>query len=164
MTIRNLERALAPNSIALIGASPEPGSVGLQIMNNLLSAEFKGPIYFVNPKYKELGAQQCFKHINELPQPPDLAVVATPPDVVPGVIGDLGAIGSRTAVVITAGLSRENGLRQAMLDAAQPNGFRVIGPNCLGMCIPGVGVNASFAHTMPSPGQIDPPPLNWSTC
>src|SRR5690242_5496230 len=120
MSIRNLEFAFAPKSVALIGASDRAGSVGLKIRQNLQESGFRGPLLFVNPHYSELGGLPCYSSIAALPEVPSLAVVATPARTIPGVIAELGEKGTRAAVVVTAGLSRENGLRQAMLDAARP--------------------------------------------
>ena len=152
MTIRNLDRAFAPKSVALIGASPQPGSVGQKITENLKEGGFEGPIWLVNPSHQEIAGQTCYRDVATLPEAPDLAVIATPPATVPGLIGELGAKGTRAAVVITAGLGKKQ--RQAMLDAARPYCLRIIGHNCLGMCLPNMGLNASFAHLSPAPGKL----------
>ena len=142
MTIRNLEYALRPSSIAVIGASDDGGSVGEKLTENILGGGFAGPVYLVNPKRRRIAGQDGFQSIDELPEAPDLAVIATPPDTVPGLIAALGKKGTRAAVVITAGLGLE--LRQRMLDAARPTCLRIIGPNCLGIWVPALGVNANF--------------------
>lgn len=152
MTIRNLECALSPRSVALIGASPEPGSVGKTIVDNLLTGGFAGPIWLVNPRHDRIGDHPCFPDVAALPQAPDLAVIATPPATVPGLIDELGRKGTRAAVAITAGIHKD--LRQAMLDATQPYCLRVIGPNCLGLWVPHLGLNASFGQLMPKPGKL----------
>ena len=152
MTIRNLDLAFAPKSVALIGASPQPGSVGQTITENLRTGGFAGPVWLVNPSHKEIAGQACYPNVGALPEAPDLAVIATPPATVAGLIGELGHKGTRAAIVITAGLSKEQ--RQAMLSAAQPYCLRIIGNNCLGMCLPNIGLNASFAHLSPAPGKL----------
>jgi len=119
LTIRNLERAVHPKSLAVIGASAREGSVGKVVMNNIISAGFEGEVWPVNPKYREVAGRRCYRSASKLPGVPDLGVIVTPPATVPGIIGELSEKGTRAAVVITAGLTRENGLRQAMLDAAQ---------------------------------------------
>jgi acetyltransferase len=154
MSIRNLEFAFIPKSVALIGASDKAGSVGLKIRQNLKEGGFDGPIWWVNPHHKTLGGEPCYPNLAALPEAPSLAVVATPPRTIPGVIAELGEKGTRAAVVVTAGIGRENGLRQAMLDAARPHCLRVIGPNCLGIFVPKLGLNASFAHIAPKPGKL----------
>ncbi len=154
MTIRNLEYAFRARSVAIIGASPREGSVGLFVTKNVRDAGFKGPIWPVNPKHQEIYGLQCFPDIESLPAAPDLAVVATPAKAVPAVIAELGERGTRAAMVLTAGLTRESGLRQLMLDAARPHMLRILGPNSLGMFVPGIGLNASFAHIAPQPGKL----------
>ena len=96
----------------------------------------------------------CYPSVGALPEAPDLAVIATPAQTVPDLIAELGAMGTRAAVVLSAGLTEANGLKQAMLDAAQPHCLRVIGPNCFGLFVPPIGLNASFAHIAPETGKL----------
>jgi acetyltransferase len=152
VTVRNLDKLLAPRSVALVGAGVQPHSVGAILVRNLRTGGFEGPIFLVNPKHKSIDGQQCFRSLDELPVSPDLVVVATPPHTVPAVIAQAGARGARAAVVITAGVTGE--LRQAMLDAARPYCLRVQGPNCLGVILPHLGLNASFSHRMPLAGDL----------
>jgi acetyltransferase len=152
MTVRNLEHVLRPRSVVVIGASDEPGSVGHTLTQNMLSGGFRGPIYLVNPHHATIDGHQCFESIESLPATPELAVIATPPDTVPPIIDALGKKGTRAAVVITAGFSPA--LKQAMLDAAQPYCLRIIGPNCLGIAVPGLGLSANFGLNTPKPGSL----------
>nr|WP_295467953.1 bifunctional acetate--CoA ligase family protein/GNAT family N-acetyltransferase [Mesorhizobium sp.] len=154
MTIRNLEFAARPRSVAVVGASQREGSVGRVVLDNILDGGFEGPVWPINPKYRELRGLACFAHAGDLPAVPDVAVIVTPAETVPGIISDLGEKGCRAAVVITAGLTRENGLRQAMLDAARPHLLRIIGPNTVGLMIPPFKLNAGFAHMAAKPGKI----------
>ena len=154
MTIRNLEFAVRPRSLAVFGASGRAGSVGRIVMENIVTGGFPGAIWPVNPKYDEVAGRRCYHDAAALPGVPDLGVIVTPAATVPGIIADLGARGCRAAVVITAGLTRENGLRQKMLDAARPHLFRIIGPNTLGLMIPPAKLNAGFAHMAAEPGTI----------
>ena len=154
MTIRNLERAAHPKSVAVIGASTREGSLGQVVMNNIIAAGFEGEVWPVNPKHREVAGRRCYSNACELPGVPDLGVIVTPPTAVPGVIGELIEKGTRAAVVITGGLTRENGLRQAILDAAKPALFRIIGPNSLGLMIPPLKLNAGFAHLAAKTGNI----------
>ncbi|MGI9501864.1 MAG: acetate--CoA ligase family protein, partial [Geminicoccaceae bacterium] len=158
MTIRNLEKLFAPQSIALIGASKRPGSVGAVLAENLFGGGFDGPVMPVNPKHRSIQGVLTFETVASLPLVPDLAVIATPPATIPGLIAELGAKGTKAAVVITAGLGERGddgaSLRQAMLDAAKPHLLRIVGPNCLGTLVPGLGLNASFAHLSPKPGKL----------
>ncbi len=148
MTVRNFESLFAPASVALVGASTKPGSVGAIVAQNLLHGGFAGPIWFVNPKHRNVASQPCFSSVPALPAPPDLAVVVTPPPTLPALIDELGAKGTRAAVVITAGI-RDN-LKQAMLGASRPYTLRVLGPNCVGLILPRIGLNASFSFAAPA--------------
>ena len=152
MTVRNLEHALAPRSVAVIGASTEPKSVGGTLTENILNGGFAGDVYLVNPHHETIGGRRCFPDIAALPEVPELAVIATPPKTVPPLIGALGEKGTRAAVVITAGLGPE--LKQAMLDQARPYLLRIIGPNCLGLSVPRLGLHANFGLTRPSVGKL----------
>ena len=158
MTIRNLTALLNPQSVALIGASQRPDSLGHLVARNLQAGSFNGPLFAVNPKYDQVLDLSCYANVDSLPQPPELAVIVTPPSTVPRLINQLALRGTRAAVVISAGFA-ESGrqgakLQQAMLNAAKPYNFRLLGPNCLGLIIPGLGLNASFAHLQPSSGGI----------
>ena len=152
MTIRNLEYCLRPRSVAVIGASGKPGSVGNTLTENILSAGFNGRVYLVNPHHASIGGHKCFRSVEALPEAPELAVIATPPDTVPPIIEALGKTGTRAAVVITAGFSPA--LKQAMLDAARPYCLRIIGPNCLGISVPGLGLAANFGLNSPKSGSL----------
>ncbi len=161
MSVRNLDRLFAPRSLAIIGASERPGSVGATVLRNVLQGGFKGEVYPVNPKYENatLDGVRAWGSVAMLPAPPDLAIICTPPATVPSIIGQLGERGTRAAIVLTAGLNNQfdaqgRTLRQAALDAARPYVLRLLGPNCVGMLVPGIGLNASFAHTSALPGRI----------
>ena len=156
MTTRNLDALFHPTAIALIGASNRPGSVGRVLARNLLESGFAGPVMPVNPHATAVRSALAYPSVEALPQVADLAVIATPAASVPGLIDQLGARGCRAAVVISAGFEGEARapLRQAVLDAARPHLLRVVGPNCLGVISPALGVNASFAHLTPGAGGL----------
>ncbi|MEP7242076.1 MAG: GNAT family N-acetyltransferase [Gammaproteobacteria bacterium] len=158
MSSRNLDFLLEPHSVALIGASDRPGSVGATVMRNLLEGGFAGPIWPVNLRHQKVANRLAFKSIRDLPGVPDLAVICTPASTVPSLIGELGELGTRAAVVITAGLDApgpDGGtLSQAMLQAARPHTLRILGPNCLGILQPRIGLNASFAHAQALSGNL----------
>lgn len=159
MSIRNLANLFNPSSVTIVGASNRERSVGRVISRNLLGGGFEGPVLPVNPHARSIGATLAYPTVDELPFTPDLAVICTPPETVPGIIGALGHRGTRAAVVITAGFGESAGedgrqLTQAMLDAARPHLLRVIGPNCVGILVPGLSLNASFAHLTPPAGDI----------
>ncbi|MGE4244065.1 GNAT family N-acetyltransferase [Ramlibacter sp.] len=162
MSVRNLEALLRPASIAVIGASDRPGSVGAVVWRNVRDGGFAGPVWAVNPRAQSLDGQPVHASVQALLQAPDLAVICTPPATVPGLVAELGQRGTRAAVVITAGLRATDAnaggagasLEQAMLDAARPHLLRILGPNCIGLLVPGIGVNASFAPAQARPGKL----------
>ncbi len=152
MSIRNLDSLFDPGSVAVIGASLKPGRVGATVWRNLRSGKFAGPVYAVNPKYRELDGVAVVGRVQDLPQVPELAVICTPPDTVPALITQLGKMGTRAAVLLTAGLTPEQ--KRRVRDAAKPHLLRILGPNCIGMLSPHLGLNASFAHIDALPGEI----------
>jgi acetyltransferase len=151
MSIRNLDALFAPRSVAVFGASERPASVGGTVWHNL-STEFTGRLYPVNPKYSALGGVRAFANVKALPEAPDLAVICTPAATIAPIIADLGARGTRAAIVVTAGLDKAQ--KQAMLDAARVHTLRILGPNCIGMLAPHLGLNASFSHIGAKPGDL----------
>jgi acetyltransferase len=160
MTVRNLGCLTKPSSVVLIGASERPSTVGEVITRNLLNSGFTGPVYLVNPHYPTINGIPCYPDVASLPGVADLAVIATPRESVPGLIDELGRSGTRAAVVITAGFGEggdEEGKRlcSLMTEAARPHLLRIVGPNCLGIMVPGTMLNASMAHIVrPIPGSI----------
>ena len=159
MSIRNLDKLFRPESVALIGASRKPHSVGAVLARNLFKSGFEGPVMPVNPKYRAIEGVLAYPDIDSLPMTPDLALLSTPPDTVAELIRKLAERGTKAAVVVTAGFgegAEAAGLdrRQAMLDAARPHLMRIVGPNCLGILVPGMGLNASFAHVSPKTGRL----------
>lgn len=152
MTIRHLDALLRPASVAVFGASERPGSVGATVWRNLRQAGFQGPLYAVNPRHRRFGDDPVYPDVRSLPGPVDLAVVCVPAPAVPGLVRELAAAGVRAAVVLTAGL--DAAARQAMLDAARPRLMRILGPNCLGLLVPHLRLNASFSHVAAEPGEL----------
>lgn len=157
MSVINLNKLFNPKSVVLIGASDKPLSLGNVVMKNLLNGGFDGPILPVNPRSETICGVYAYKQVDDLPVVPDFAVICTPAHTVPDIIKQLGEKGTRTAVVISAGFHAtdgDNNLEQKMLDVARRYDFRILGPNCVGLLIPGIGLNASFAHTDSLPGSI----------
>lgn len=159
MTIRNLDHLFHPGSVAVIGATDRPHSVGSIVMLNLMRGGFSGPVMPVNPKHDRIAGIPAFHDLSGLPAIPDLAVVCTPAPTVPGLIEQLGALGTKAAIVLTAGLEAHitgDGVnaQRAMLEAARPHLLRILGPNCIGLIIPGIRFNASFAGATALPGKI----------
>lgn len=147
-----------PASVAVIGASRRTGSIGAVLIDNMRKSGFRGALYAVNPKYSSVFGTRCYESIEALPEPVDLAVVATPARTVPDVIERCGRRGVRAAVVITAGFAETGpagaALEQALVASARRHGIRVVGPNCLGLMRPESGFNATFARGTAAPGTL----------
>jgi acetyltransferase len=158
MSVRNLDKLFKPRSAALIGATPPAGSVAAVVGRNLRRAGFAGQLMLVNPHHQTIGGLSVFPDIPSLPQAPDLAIIATPPATVPPLIRALGERGTRAVVVVTAGFTElgegGSGLQQAMLDAAKPYLLRIVGPNCVGIMVPPLGLDASSSHLAAPSGDI----------
>ena len=159
MTVRNIDFFFKPKSIALIGASDRPHSIGQVTAENLRLAGFDGPVLPVNPHHQAVAGALAYRDVASLPLTPELAVICTPPATVPGLIAELGARGTKAAIVITAGFkeagsAQGQALEKAMLDAARPHLLRIVGPNCLGVLSTPHNINASFAQAMPSKGGV----------
>jgi acetyltransferase len=152
MTIRNLSSIFSPRAVVLVGASNRAGSVGMWLARNLLAGGFSGDIHFINPKGEEVAGRRCLASVDELPDGVDLAVIATPARVVPETVEALARKGVGGVVCITAGLDQD--AKQRILKASKPTCLRMIGPNCLGILLPGVGLNASFSHKPAPKGRL----------
>jgi acetyltransferase len=152
MTIRNLEKLLNPASVALIGASTRPSSIGNTVARNLLRGGFKGQISLINPRHREIEGVRCHASVGTLDHPPDLAVIATPPATIPSIAEELATRGTKAITVISAGVTSAD--RRAILEAGRSACVRVLGPNCLGLLVPPIGLNASFAQASTKPGKL----------
>lgn len=154
----SLEGFFDPGSVAVIGVGREPGGVGRAVLDNLVSAGFAGALYPVNPRADEIAGLRCYHAIAELPEIPDLAVIAVPADLCLAAVSELGDKGVHAAIVISAGF-KETGpagaaKERALVAAAKERGVRLLGPNCLGLISTGAKVNASFSSTVPPVGGI----------
>ncbi len=150
----------APRSVAVVGASTRPESVGRAVFANILLHGYTGVVYPVNPKAASILAVKAYASVLEIPDELDLAVIVVPSGSIVQVLEECGQKGTKGAVVISAGfkeLGAEGAKREeAVVQAARRFGIRLIGPNCLGIinCDPQVALNASFARTMPQHGNI----------
>jgi acetyltransferase len=152
MSIRNLDSLFDPRSVAVIGATERSASVGATVWRNLRDGGFPGARWAVNPKRSRVFGERCYPSVAAIPEAPELAVICTPPATVPRLIEELGARGTRAAVVLTAGF--DPATRTAMLAAARRHLLRILGPNCLGLLSPHAGLNASFAHSNAMSGGL----------
>ncbi len=159
MTIRNLKFLFQPRSVALIGEIDDPLSAGALTAGNLIGGGFGGDILFVNSQCRSIEGCPAFNAVGSLPAAPDLAVIASAPAVVFGVIADLGHVGTRAAAVISSGFAgydrdAARALRTEMQAAARPHLLRFIGPNSIGVMVPRFNLNAGFTHLQPLPGAL----------
>lgn len=158
MSRHYLNHLFTPTSIAVFGASELADSVGARIYQNLLSAGFKGSVFAINPKYKTIGDQPCFASLEEIKEKVDLAIIATPAATVPGIIRACGEHRVPAAIVLSAGFGELEGtgkaLEQNLLDEAHRSQVRILGPNCLGLMRPSIGMNATFSNNVAQPGSL----------
>ena len=147
-----------PRSVAVIGATERSGTVGRTVLQNLLAPDFKGKVYAVNPQHSRVLGIEAYKNIASVPEPVDLAVLATPAATVPALIGECVDAGAKSAVVISAGFrerGQEGGDLERQIQAQLRRGpMRLVGPNCLGVMNPSVGLNATFAKEPPRAGNV----------
>ncbi len=155
---QTLDAIFMPRTVAVIGASEKPGSVGRTIVWNLISNPFGGTVFPVNPKRSSILGIKAYPNIGAIREEIDLAVIATPAPTVPDIIAECVEVGVRGAIIISAGF-KERGpegaaLEQQILQEAREGNMRIIGPNCLGVMSPLSGLNATFAGAMARPGSV----------
>ena len=144
-----LDKIFKPRTIAAIGGSDRPGTVGYALMQNLLNSRYEGHIYPVNPGHSEVAGLKSYSSVRKIPDSIDLAVIAAPAAAVPDIVRECGEAGVGGAIIISAGF-REAGAAGRKLYAkiakiARQYQLRIIGPNCLGVIAPQAGLNATFA-------------------
>src|SRR5215471_13992798 len=149
-SVASLRPLFAPQSVAVIGASRRQGTVGRSVLDNIKSGGYSGRLYAVNPNAKQVGGVPCFPDVASLPEPPDLALIAVPPRAVLDAAEACGARGVRGVIVLTAGL--DTAASADLLAACRRHGMRLIGPNCFGVAVPSIGLDATFAAANPAPG------------
>ncbi|MBX9645753.1 MAG: bifunctional acetate--CoA ligase family protein/GNAT family N-acetyltransferase [Xanthobacteraceae bacterium] len=155
MSTYRLKCLLSPRSVALVGASPRQGSVGRAILGNIRKAEFKGEFGLVNPRYPEIDGIAAVDSLGQLAFVPELVVITAPAKSIPGLIDEAGRCGAAGAIIVSSGLGHGPGsLSDNAERAAQKYGMRLIGPNCLGIIMPCVNLNASFSAHTPGKGNL----------
>src|SRR5262245_31259798 len=153
-----LDAIFAPQTVAVIGATENAGSVGRTVFWNLVSNPFGGTVFPVNPKRPAVLGVKAYPSIADVPAKVDLAVICTPAGSVPGLVGECAAAGVKGMIIISAGF-KELGppgveLERKILEKARQSKIRIIGPNCLGVMNPITGLNATFAGGMARPGKV----------
>ena len=147
----SLQHLLAPRSVAVIGAGRRPGTAGRAILDNIRAGGYQGRLYAVNPHARHLGGVPCVPSVAELPEAPDLAVIAVPPAAVTGIAQACGTLGVKALAVITAGL--DAGASADLLATCRRHGMRLAGPGSFGIAVPGAGLDATFAASHPRAGH-----------
>jgi acetyltransferase len=153
-----LHSILTPKVVAVIGATENANTVGRTVFQNLGRGGFEGVVYPVNPKRSSVLCVKTYPNIAAIPEKVDLAVICTPAKTVPGIIHECTEAGVRGAIIISAGFKEIGAegakLEQAILSEARGAGMRIVGPNCLGVMVPKIGLNATFATTIARPGGV----------
>jgi acetate---CoA ligase (ADP-forming) len=159
-TAASIRYFFKPASVAVVGASREPSSIGYRILQALVMNRFQGPVYPINPKAGVVGSMHAYPSVAMLPVAVDLAIIAVPRDAVLGVVDECAARGVKALIVITAGFAEANEAGRALQDQLREKvrdyGMRMIGPNCMGLLNtdPAFQLNASFSPVYPPPGRI----------
>ena len=146
----SLRHVLAPSSVVVIGASRRRRTVGRAILDNIRAGGYAGRLYTVNPRARQIGGERCLPSVLDLPEPADLAVIAVPAPAVLKVAEQCGQRGVRSLVVITAGL--DTAACADLLAVCRRHGMRLVGPDCFGVAVPGIGLDATFAARPAQPG------------
>jgi len=154
----SIDRVFTPSSVAVVGASRQEGKTGHEILISLIRGGFEGKVFPVNPKADEIEGLPCYHNLSAVGETPDLVIVVVPKGHVKSVIEQAARLGTKAAIIITAGFkeSGEEGARleREIVRTAQRAGMRVVGPNCLGIMVPGRKLNASFGGDLPAAGAI----------
>jgi acyl-CoA synthetase (NDP forming)/GNAT superfamily N-acetyltransferase len=146
----SLRHVLAPESVVVIGAGRRRGTAGRAILENIRAGGYAGRVYAVNPRARQIGGERCLASVLDLPEPVDLAVIAVPATAVLDTAEQCGQRGVRSLVVVTSGL--EAGACADLLAVCRRHGMRLVGPDCFGVAVPGIGLNATFAASQPRNG------------
>jgi acetyl coenzyme A synthetase (ADP forming)-like protein len=159
-TAASLSPFFRPHSVAVVGASRDPSAIGHQLLDALLQGGFRGKVYPVNPKATRIAGLHAYPSVRDLPEPVDLAILATPRDAILSIVDDCAARGVRALIVITVGFAevgREGAeLQKRLVEKVRGYGMRMIGPNCLGLVStdPDVRLNATFIPYFPPRGSV----------
>jgi acetyltransferase len=154
----SLENFFNPTSVAIVGASRQPGKVGYEIFHNILKAGYKGKLFPINPNTDSIEGVKCYPNLISIGTAPELVIIIVPAKLVPGIMQECTKAGTKAVIIITAGF-KEVGkegrdIENQIVQIAKSAGIRIIGPNCLGIINPAAKLNASFGGELPAPGSI----------
>lgn len=156
--MRDLDRLFHPRSIAVVGASNRKGSVGYNLLHNLLSGGYEGPVYPISVTTESVQDVRAYAAVAEVPRRVDLAVIAVPAKSVADAMLECGEAGVDAAVIVSSGFREIGGagrkLEEEVCAVAESFGMRILGPNCLGFMRPALKLNATFAHVVPPAGRV----------
>jgi acetyltransferase len=154
----NLDKIFNPQSVAIIGASDVEGSVGYAIVKNFSQQGYTGKVYLVNPRKPEILGVKTYAAVTQIPEPIDLAMIATPAKFVPEVVEECGKVGVKGAIIVSAGFkeigAEGKALEDKITESAKKYNLRIIGPNCIGIIRPRISLNATFLDKVPKPGNV----------
>jgi len=158
MVTLNLDKIFNPESVAIIGASDEEGSVGYAIVKNFTQLGYAGKVYFVNIRKPEILGVKTYQTAEQIPESVDLAIIATPAKTVPDVVEQCGRAGIKGVIIVSAGF-KETGpegkaLEDKILEIKKKYDLRIIGPNCIGIIRPRINLNATFVDKVPKAGNV----------
>ena len=158
MRNHRLHKVFEPESVALVGASVRPLSVGGQLLAKLVDSDFRGELYPVNPAHNKIQGLPCYATISEIGQAIDLVVIAIPAPAIPAIMRECGEQAVAAVIIISAGFGEVGAQGQALqneiVNIARAHGIALVGPNCLGVIRPSFGLNASFAKSKVAPGRV----------
>jgi acetate---CoA ligase (ADP-forming) len=158
--VASIRRILNPSSIAVVGASRKPGTIGYELVHNLVRGGFTGAVLPVNPNAASVAGIHAYASVSEVPGPPDLAIIAVPAEAVAAVVAECGAAHVGGIVIISAGFAELGAtgreVEASLVESARAHGMRIVGPNCMGLANtnPLIRMNATFAPVDPIPGNV----------
>lgn len=158
MVVLDLDKIFKPKSVAIVGASDQEGSVGYALLQNLTQHGYQGEVFLVNIRKKEILGRKAYAKLEDVPAEVDLAIIATPAKTVPDLVEDCGRCGIKGVIIVSAGF-KEIGQEGRLLEEKikkirEKYSLRIIGPNCLGVIRPDIGLNATFLEKYPKSGKI----------
>nr|CAA6800013.1 MAG: Acetyl-CoA synthetase (ADP-forming) alpha and beta chains, putative [uncultured Thiotrichaceae bacterium] len=155
-----LNQLFSPKSVAIFGVSARENAMGSLVLQNILSSAFNGEVFPINPKHEKVQGLHCYASLTAVNKPVELAIIATPANSAVDILRECGELGCRNVVILSAGFAESGGgtagkrLEKTLLEVMNDYGIHLIGPNCLGIMRPSVGLNATFSRNQAKPGKV----------